>query len=232
MSYKRPQAEPIETTKICEYGCLAVANYKFYNGKLCCSKHHNSCQGKRNLFSKLDHSDRTAKSLATRIEKGITKSSQIKGGKTRRDSGHYEKLAETMQEHWANHPWDNNMQCPLLKYKTIDINYQGTYEYKFLESLELENNLEWISKNVSRGPSIWYIDPEGSNKKLYISDFIIDNTIFEIKSSWTWDRNGKNSQLREKNKAKLTECVSQGYNVVLVLNNQRIEYARVMDGVV
>jgi hypothetical protein len=34
--------------------------------------------------------------------------------------------------------------------------------------------------------------------------------------------------LEEKNKAKLTTCVKQGYNVILVLNQQRIEYATVM----
>jgi len=232
MSYKKPQAEQINTSKICDYGCGTIAKYKFQNNKVCCSKHQNSCRGKRNSFSLLDHSQRTAKSLATRIEKGITKTSQIKGGETRRKSGHYKKLAEVMQEHWATNPWNNNTQCPLLKYKNTNLSFQGTYEYEFLEELETINGIDWLVSNVRRGPSIWYCDPADNNKKLYISDFIIDDTIYEIKSSWTWDKNGKDQNLKEKNKAKLTECVNQGYNVVLVLNNQRIEYARVMDGVV
>ena len=232
MSYKKPQAEEIQTSELCHYGCNSVAKYKFWNGKYCCSKSHNSCKGKREAFSKLDHSERTSKSLATRIEKGITKKSQIKGGETRRKNGHYQKLAGVMQEHWASNPWNNNTQCPLTPYKNSKILYQGTYEYEFLEELESTNGFEWVVNNVSRGPSIWYADPADKSKKLYISDFIIDNTIYEIKSSWTWNKNGKDQTLREKNKAKLTECVNQGYNVVLVLNNQRIEYARVMDGAV
>lgn len=232
MSYKKPQAEEIQTTDLCAYGCGTTAKYKFWNGKLCCSKSHNSCKGKRDAFSKMDHSGRTSKSLATRIEKGITKSSQIKGGETRRNNGHYEKLAGIMQEHWATNPWSNNQQCPLLKYKSTPVNYQGTYEYEFLEELELTHGLDWIIQNVQRGPSIWYMDPISKSKKLYISDFIIGNTVYEIKSAWTWNKNGNDQSLREKNKAKLTECIAQGYNVILVLNHQRIEYERVMDGVV
>ena len=91
MSYKKPQAEKINTAEICEYGCGTQAQYKFWNGKLCCSKHHNSCKGKREAFSKLDHTERTSKSLATRIEKGITKTSQIKATATRKANNHYEK---------------------------------------------------------------------------------------------------------------------------------------------
>ena len=56
--------------------------------------------------------------------------------------------------------------------------------------------------------------------------------MYEIKSSWTWNKNGTDINLERKNKAKLTECINQKYNVVLVLNQKRIEYARVMDGVV
>ena len=230
MVYKRPQASPITTDDFCDYGCLTTAKYIFTNGKKCCSKHQNSCQGKRQAFSKLDHTLRTKKSLETRIKHGITKTSQIKAGQTRVQNGHYKKLAKSMQEHWANNPWNNNTHCPIVYYKNTQVLYQGTYEYEFLEELEYINGLEWVISNVQRGPSLWYIDPLTSEKKLYISDFIIDNTIYEIKSSWTWNKNGKDLDLEKKNKAKLTECVNQGYNVVLILDFKRIEYARLMDG--
>jgi hypothetical protein len=229
MSYKNPQAELVQTTDLCEYGCGTTGLYKFWNGKICCSRHHNSCKGKRGAFSKLDHSERTSKSLATRIEKGITKTSQIKGGATRVAQGHYKKLAKAMQEHWANNPWDNNAQCPILEFKHTGLVYQGTYEYEFLEELELEHGIEWIKDNVKRGPSIKYIDPTDLLERLYISDFIINGAIYEIKSSWTWNKNGKDSTLEEKNKAKLTACVDKGYNVILVLNHQRIKYERIVD---
>lgn len=230
MSYKKPQAEKINTAEICEYGCGTQAQYKFWNGKLCCSKHHNSCKGKREAFSKLDHTERTSKSLATRIEKGITKTSQIKATATRKANNHYEKLAHTMREHWAKNPWDNNIQCPILEFKNTGLVYQGTYEFEFLGELELEHGLEWVKENVKRGPSVWYNDPEDGSKKLYISDFLIHNTVYEIKSSWTWNKHGKDLILENRNKAKLTECVKQKYNVILVLNQKRIEYERVMDG--
>lgn len=228
-NYKKAQASKIQTDQICDYGCETTAHYQFWNGKVCCSKHYNSCKGKRKAFSELDHTDRTQKSLKTRIEKGITKTSQIKAGKTRRESGHYDRLAEKMKEHWNQNPWDNNTQCPLLNFKNTDLLYQGSYEFEFLEELEFEHGIEWICENVRRGPSIWYIDPDG-DKRLYISDFIIGDTIYEIKSKWTWNKNGKDVFLEEKNKAKLSACIAEGFNVILVLNNLRIEYETIMDG--
>ena len=69
---------------------------------------------------------------------------------------------------------------------------------------------------------MWYIDPTDGIERLYISDFIINNTIYEIKSLWTWNKHGKDLVLEEKNKAKLTSGIRQGYNVVLVLNKEEI----------
>lgn len=229
MSYKKPQATLIDTDELCEYGCNTQAKYIFANGKKCCAKHQNSCQGKRTAFSKLDHTVRTTKSLETRTRLGITKSSQVKGGATRKAQGHYNKLADTMRDHWAKNPWNNNLHCPLLEFKNTGLLYQGTFEFEFLEELETDYDLAWITNNVKRGPSIRYIDPSDLEEKLYISDFIIENTIYEIKSSWTWNKHGKDLVLEQKNKAKLTECVKQGYNVILVLNQQRLKYEEFMD---
>jgi hypothetical protein len=227
MKSPRPKAEPTTTTEFCFYGCNTVAKFKFSNGRYCCSAHQNSCQGKRKQFSdRTDHKETASRSLATRTKLGITKSSQIKGGVTRVASGHYQRLAEKMKEHWAEHPWQNNIQCPLLPYKGTTLNYQGLHEYNFLENLENKNGIDWISNNVSRGPSIWYIDPTDSTKRLYISDFLVDNTIYEIKSEWTWNRNGEDMALENKNKAKLNECIMQGFSVILVLNGKEIIYEK------
>jgi len=226
--YKKPRAEPIVTTELCEYGCGQVAKYKFAKGKICCSTSHNSCSGKREAFSKMDHSERTAKSLATRIEKGITKSSRAKAHATMEANGTYKILRTKMQEHWKNNPHQNNLQCPLIPYKNTGINYQGSFEFRFLEKLEINNGIEWVMQNVQRGPSIWYIDPTDGIKRLYISDFIIGNTIYEIKSQWTWNKHGKDLILEEKNKAKLTACVNGGYNAILLLDEEEID-ARSLD---
>jgi hypothetical protein len=229
MPYQKPKAESINTTDLCEYGCGNIALFKFAKGKICCSQHQNSCTGKRKLFSdRVDHKQNAAKSLATRTALGITKTSQIKGGATRRSNGHYQKLAKTMQEHWAKKPWQNNLECPILPYKNTDLSYQGSYEFEFLEEIEFDKGIEWVVLNVKRGPSIWYIDPTDNTERLYISDFIIDATVYEIKSDWTWNKHGKDLVLEEKNKAKLTACVKQGYNAVLVLNQKRILYEAIM----
>jgi hypothetical protein len=229
MPYQKPKAEPINTINLCEYGCGNIALFKFAKGKICCSQHQNSCIGKRKSFSdKVDHKQNAAKSLATRTALGITKTSQIKGGATRRASGHYQKLAKTMQEHWAKNPWQNNLECPILPYKNTELSYQGSYEFEFLEEIEFDKGIEWVVTNVKRGPSIWYIDPTDNTERLYISDFIINDTIYEIKSDWTWNKHGKDLVLEEKNKAKLTACVKQGYNAVLVLNQKRILYEAIM----
>lgn len=220
--YKKPQAESIDTIDKCDYGCNEVAKYKFSNGKLCCSSSHNSCPAKRKAFSNLDHSQRTSKSLQTRLEKGITKSSRKKAHQTMLDNGTYEITRKRMQEYWKNRPWQNNIECPLVTYKNTEIKYQGTYEYDFLETLEKQHGILWLTENVKRGPAIWYHDPSDNVERLYISDFIIYNTVYEIKSSWTWNKHGKDIVLEEKNKAKLNAAKKEGYHVILVLDKEYI----------
>ena len=221
--YKRPKAEKIDTNENCQYGCNSRAYYKFANGKLCCSLSHNSCPGKRLEFSKrTDHKDRAAKSLETRTKLGITKSSRTKAHETMLKNGTYDILREKMQLAWKKDPWQNNLSCPLIEYKNSGVNYQGSFEYDFLENLENEKGIEWIKKNVKRGPRIWYTDPTDNTKRLYISDFIIYNTIYEIKSSWTWNKHGKDMLLEQKNKAKLDAAKNAGFRVILVLNKEYI----------
>jgi len=221
--YKKPKAEAIITSDICNYGCSQTAKYKFSNGKICCATSHNSCPAKRKQFSdRTDHKERNAKSLRTRIELGITKLSRVKALATMEANGAYGVKRVKMQKHWETNPHQNNLRCPLMPYKNTELLYQGTYEYDFLESWELLKGINWIINNVKRGPSIWYTDPVDGIQRLYISDFIINNTIYEIKSLWTWNKHGKDLILEEKNKAKLTSCLQQGYNAVLVLNKEEI----------
>lgn len=223
--YKKPQITVIDTENLCQYGCQSQAKYMFANGKLCCSKHQNSCLGKRKQFSdRTDHKDRAEKSLATRTKLGITKTSRIKANQTMIKNGTYQILREKMQEYWKNNHHQNNPHCLLLPYKTLDLKYQGSHEYNFLLKLEMLHGLDWIAHHVRRGPSVWYIDTTGT-KRLYISDFLIDNIIYEIKSYWTWNRHGADMDLENNNKAKLNECLKQGYKVMLVLDGEEIIYA-------
>jgi hypothetical protein len=56
-----------------------------------------------------------------------------------------------------------------------------------------------------------------------MSDFLIYNTIYEIKSLWTWNKHGKDLILEEKNKAKLAAAKSAGYDVILILNKEKAD---------
>lgn len=222
--YKKPKAELVETLEKCMYGCNKIAKYRFANGNYCCEASFNSCTAKRKKFSDLtDHKERAAKSLDTRKEKGITKFSRIKAIETMKANGTIQSIREKMQEHWKNTPHQNNLRCPLIPFKNTTLLYQGTFEYNFLELLEKSHNLEWVINNVKRGPAIWYIDPIDNVKRLYISDFIIDNTIYEIKSKWTWNKRGKDINLKKRNKAKLESCINEGYNVKLILDGKEFD---------
>lgn len=218
--YNKPFAKEIQTDELCNYGCKTIAKFKFRNGKLCCSKHHNTCKGKRKWFSEnVNHKEYAAKSLKTRIKLGITKTSQIKGGKTRVEQGHYKKLSKRMKELWKENPWNNH--GPWRKYKDTDINVQSKYEENFIEEAEKINGIDWVKNNIKRGPSIWYVDPNTNNMRLYLSDFIIDNTVFEIKSDYWWNKNGTDNELEQLNLAKLEATKDQGYCVILVKEGKR-----------
>lgn len=223
-AYKTPIGKPITTSELCSYGCNQIAAYRYVSGKFCCLANHNSCPAKRKAFSDLDHTTRTSKSLATRIEKGITKSSSNKAQATMKANGTYKVIGRKTQERLKNNPIQhNNIKCPLVPYKDTELLYQGTYEYNFLKSQELLNGIEWVIDNIKRGPAIWYIDPTDNTERLYISDFLIYNTIYEIKSAWTWNKNGKDIVLEEKNKAKLAAAKLAGYNIKLVLDKEEID---------
>ena len=215
--YKKPKAIEIQTDAICEYGCGTTAKYEFANKKKCCSKSHNSCQGKRDEFSRLDHCDRTAKSLETRLRTGVTKETGRKAKAANLASGHYDRMREIMQEKWATAPWQTNPHCPLVPYKATLLNFQGSYEFNFLQEFETQYNIDWIIQNIKRGPSVWYYDADNI-RRLYISDFIIGNTIYEIKSHWTWNKKETDKDLELKNKAKLQQCINEGYDVKLILD--------------
>lgn len=214
-------ATPIETNDLCYLGCNLTAKFIFKNGKKCCSSHSNSCIAKRERFSNdVDHSEYSKRSLETRTRLGITKSSQIKGGKTRRESGHYIRQAESMRKHWEENPWNNNPKW--RNYKDTDIIVQSKLEENFLSKLENDYGLDWIKTNIKRGPCFRYVDPTTKKERLYISDFISDNTIYEIKGLYTWDKKGNDDNLRLLNIAKLDKVVESNYNVILVLEGENI----------
>lgn len=128
-----------------------------------------------------------------------------------------------MQLHWKDHPWNNNSKWSTYKDTTIRI--QSTNEFRFLERIEQQYGIEWLKENVNRGKCFDYFDPSTNKTRLYISDFCISNTIYEIKGSYTWNRNGANTLLQQVNESKLDAVKKCGYKVILVLDDEEIEYA-------
>ena len=225
------KGKAIITDQLCDYGCGQIAKFIYKSGKVCCSESYNSCPEKRKQFSELDHTERTEKSLKTRVELGITKSSQIKGGKTRRETGFYDRLGSHMQELWALSPWNNNPKW--RNFHDTEIMIQSTYEEEFLSNLERKNGISWVKDNVSRGPHFYYIDPNTNKKRIYLSDFIIDDIIYEIKGWYTWNNKNKDKNLELGNRAKLNAVLDTGKIVILVLEGKEILYEKnisIMDG--
>ena len=82
------------------------------------------------------------------------------------------------------------------KYKHLY--YRGTYELLFIQ--EFEKNFD-----ICDLENCFSIKYEYNNKmRVYFPDFLIKskNIIVEIKSSWTYDNNGKNIELRDTNNRK------------------------------
>ena len=124
-----------------------------------------------------------------------------------------------------NNIFDNAFRKALKihNFKNTSLIYQGSYEKKFLEQLEKQHSIEWLKKNVKRGPKIEYKDENGYSR-WYISDYIIGNTVYEIKSNWTFNKRGKDLILEQKNIKKLNATKNKGYNVILVKEGIQIEY--------
>ena len=60
----------------------------------------------------------------------------------------------------------------------------------------------------------------------YLSDFLIGDTVYEIKSGWTWNKNGRDTVTEYNNLSKLNAALAAGYNVKLLINGKEIEFKK------
>jgi len=111
----------------------------------------------------------------------------------------------------------------IKSYLDTDLYFQGSYEKKFLDKLLEQYGIEWVKTNVKRGPNIKYKDPIGV-QRTYMSDFQINNTVYEIKSNWTWNRRGQDLLLQQINLLKLKSAVDSGYKVKLIKEGKEIVF--------
>lgn len=100
-------------------------------------------------------------------------------------------------------------------YKDTDILYQGSGEKRFLEELEEEHGILWVCENVKRGPNIPYQHPIDQCEKMFMVDFQIENKLCEVKSTYTWDGEGKRLDWKQINEAKLQGARDQGWEIYL-----------------
>ena len=104
------------------------------------------------------------------------------------------------------------------EFKDTFLYYRSKLELIFLEKLVSTNGLDWVIANVKNPKAIPYYFE--SKRRLYIPDFKIDSTIFEIKSQYTFNDFGKNLRWELKNISKLDSALSTGVKVILVLDGK------------
>lgn len=106
----------------------------------------------------------------------------------------------------------------IKKYKDTDLFYQSSYEFLFLESMEKNNLLTLVKNGLRFNYLIDCVD------HYYFSDFYLPelNTIVEIKSSWTYDKNGKDLKLREINQIKKNSVESSGLGFNFLIGKKNI----------
>lgn len=113
--------------------------------------------------------------------------------------------------------WHNwHPQCH--QHEHTGLYYQSQHELHFLESL---NSIQ--CQKIRRGPTIRYIDPYDLIPRVYFPDFIIDNTVYEIKSTYSWYEWKGNPQ-RDKNIAKLNATLDAGFVVKLVIDHIEVDW--------
>jgi len=96
----------------------------------------------------------------------------------------------------------------IKQYKGID--YQSSYELKFLQIIDEEKLLDYIE----RGPIIEYIDKQNKMHNYFV-DYKLKNTniVFEIKSTFIWKKNLEINLIKK-------EATEKIYKFVLIMDNK------------
>jgi integrase len=102
------------------------------------------------------------------------------------------------------------------KYKNIP--YQGTYELKFLEYIDVMGKIDIIE----RGPMVPYMF--NNNEHSYFVDFRIKGTdiLFEIKSSYYWEKSKEVNIIKKETCEKL-------YNYNIIMDNNFLEVKKIIE---
>lgn len=104
----------------------------------------------------------------------------------------------------------------IKKYKNTNLYYQGTYELYFLENIE---KIGFINE-LNNGKQYKYIFNE--KQHTYHSDFYFQESTIEIKSSWTYNKNGKDKNLQKINETKWEAVRKCGDKIIILKSKEEI----------
>jgi len=122
---------------------------------------------------------------------------------------HHLKDVEMFQKH-------QKARFNIQSYKDTGIFYNGSYEKYFLELLEERGLLEY----VSNGDSFFYnLDGESHT---YHVDFKFRGKQIEIKSGWTYNKNGKDMKLQRLNETKWSSTRDCGEELIVLIDKKEI----------
>ena len=107
-------------------------------------------------------------------------------------------------------------QFKVKKYKNTELYYQGSYELYFLEKMEEKGKL----KKVQNGKSYDY--KYNNESHVYHTDFFYNDSNIEIKSGWTYNKNGEDKALEEINKTKWKSVVEFGDKIKVLISKEQI----------
>lgn len=123
---------------------------------------------------------------------------------------HHLKDGEMFQKH-------QKARFKIKSYKNSGICYNGSYEKHFLELME-ENDL---LKHVSNGDSfIYYLEDK---EHTYHVDFKFKEQQVEIKSGWTYNKNGKDLELQNINETKWKSVRELGKTLIVLIDKPEIK---------
>jgi hypothetical protein len=114
--------------------------------------------------------------------------------------------------------WQKNGWSKIEYYKDYNIFSQGGLEKKFLNNME---RFDYI-KLIRRAKTLHFISPKDNKEHDYFPDFEYKEYIFEIKSTWTYDRSGRDTELRIFNNSKFKYTLMQNKKLILIFDNKKI----------
>jgi len=123
---------------------------------------------------------------------------------------HHLKDGDLFQKHFK-------AQHKIKPYKDSGINYQGSYEKYFLELMEEKGLLSEISNGDS------FVYTFNGVEHTYHVDFKFRDKQIEIKSGWTYNKNGADQSLQELNEAKWKYARDCGANLIVLIDKSEFK---------